>query len=79
MRDVIGKVPEELEYFEKANVLVGMTKLEQAAGVYQEMLALNPRDNQGITEELLDVAGQLESLEALGGPPWWEKYEQGQA
>jgi len=40
---------------EKAKALVELTKLEQAAEVYEEMLALNPIDNQGIRSELLRI------------------------
>jgi hypothetical protein len=28
-----------------------------------------------ITGELLDVTDQLEELEALGGHPWWERFD----
>jgi tetratricopeptide (TPR) repeat protein len=40
---------------EKAKALVVLTQLEQAAAVYEEMLALNPIDNQGIRSELLRI------------------------
>ncbi len=40
---------------EKAKALVVLTKLEQAAEVYEEILALNPIDNQGIRSELLRI------------------------
>jgi hypothetical protein len=28
-----------------------------------------------IAEELLDVTDQLEELEAMGGQPWWERFD----
>ncbi|MEY3898171.1 MAG: hypothetical protein RLZZ214_3692 [Verrucomicrobiota bacterium] len=40
---------------EKAKALVELGELEQAAEVYQEMLALNPLDNQGIRGDLLRI------------------------
>ena len=40
---------------EKAKALVELRELEKAAEVYQEMLALNPTDNQGIRSDLLRI------------------------
>ena len=40
---------------EKAKALVVLMRMEEAAEVYQEMLALNPIDNQGIRSELLRI------------------------
>jgi tetratricopeptide (TPR) repeat protein len=40
---------------EKAKALVELHQLEQASDVYEEMLALNPMDNQGIRSELLRI------------------------
>jgi tetratricopeptide (TPR) repeat protein len=40
---------------EKAKALVELLKMEQAMEVYQEMLALNPNDNQGIRGDLLRI------------------------
>ena len=40
---------------EKAKALVELTTLEKAAEVYEEILSLNPADNQGIRGELLRI------------------------
>ena len=40
---------------EKAKALVELHELEQAMEVYQEMLALNPMDNQGIRSDMLRI------------------------
>lgn len=40
---------------EKAKALVELRELEQAMEVYEEMLALNPMDNQGIRSDLLRI------------------------
>lgn len=40
---------------EKAKALVELRQMEKAAEVYQEMLALNPTDNQGIRSDLLRI------------------------
>ena len=40
---------------EKAKALVELGELEKAAEVYQEMLDLNPTDNQGIRSDLLHI------------------------
>lgn len=40
---------------EKAKALVELGRMEEAAKVYQEILALNPTDNQGIRSDLLQI------------------------
>jgi tetratricopeptide (TPR) repeat protein len=40
---------------EKAKALVELQQMEKAAEVYQEMLTLNPTDNQGIRSDLLRI------------------------
>lgn len=40
---------------EKAKALVVLTRMEDAAEVYQEMLALNPIDHQGIRSDMLRI------------------------
>lgn len=40
---------------EKAKALVELHELEKAAEVYQEMLGLNPNDNQGVRSDLLRI------------------------
>ena len=51
-----------------AQVLWALGDLEGAAEQYQEMLRLNPNDNQGVRYELLEMLLSMEDLQGVAAP-----------